>query len=130
MVTKFEDRFSCDIAPINEPQQDKTNKLTCEPSEDHQSDQPGYLHSLIRVFACAKWVAKDSRFLCANNKDSDQTGRISQLIGVFADCSGHVIGFVMLRLKIFLCIPLAIVFTIYFHGIIVSSLVLSLCQLA
>ena len=33
----------------NEPPHDKTNKLTCAPSED--SDQPGHPPSLIRVFA-------------------------------------------------------------------------------
>ena len=32
-----------------EPQHDKTNKMTCAPSED--SDQPGHSPSLIRVFA-------------------------------------------------------------------------------
>ena len=32
-----------------EPQNDKANKMTCASSED--SDQPGYLPSLIRVFA-------------------------------------------------------------------------------
>ena len=31
------------------PQHDKTNKMTCAPSED--SDQPGHLPSLVRVFA-------------------------------------------------------------------------------
>ena len=33
-----------------EPLHDKTNKMTCAPSED--SDQPGHLPSLIRAFAC------------------------------------------------------------------------------
>ena len=33
---------------INEPPHDKTNKMACAPSKD--SDQPGYLSSLIRVF--------------------------------------------------------------------------------
>ena len=33
----------------NEPQHDKTNKLTCAPNKD--SDQPGHPTSLIRVFA-------------------------------------------------------------------------------
>ena len=40
-----------------EPPPDKTNKMICAPSED--SDQPGHLPSLIRVFAvCMKkaWV--------------------------------------------------------------------------
>ena len=32
-----------------EPRHDKTNKMVCAPSED--SDQPGHLPSLIRVFA-------------------------------------------------------------------------------
>ena len=32
-----------------EPPHDKTNKMACAPSED--SDQPGHLPSLIRVFA-------------------------------------------------------------------------------
>ena len=34
---------------INEPPHDKTNKMACAPSED--SDQPGHLPRLIRVFA-------------------------------------------------------------------------------
>ena len=34
---------------ILEPRHDKTNKLTCTPSED--SDQPGHPPSLIRAFA-------------------------------------------------------------------------------
>ena len=34
---------------IYEPPHDKTNKMTCAPSED--SDQPGHQPSLIRVFA-------------------------------------------------------------------------------
>ena len=44
---------------IKEPQHDKTNKNDCTPSED--SDQPGHLPSLIRVFAvCMKkaWVLR------------------------------------------------------------------------
>ena len=34
---------------VNEPPHDKTNKMTCAPSED--SDQPGHPPGLIRVFA-------------------------------------------------------------------------------
>ena len=34
---------------LNEPQHDKTNKMTCAPSKD--SDHPGHRPSLIRVFA-------------------------------------------------------------------------------
>ena len=62
-----------------EPPRDKTNKLTCAPFED--SDQPGHLPSLIRVFAeCAQWVAMDPSFLHADSKDSVQTVRIPRLI--------------------------------------------------
>ena len=35
----------------------KTNKMTCAPSED--SDQPGPLASLVRVFAVHKIKSKD-----------------------------------------------------------------------
>ena len=35
------------IEHLNEPQHDKTNKMTCVPSED--SDQPGHPPSLMRV---------------------------------------------------------------------------------
>ena len=38
-----------DLNYIIEPPLDKTNKMACAPSED--SDQPGHLPSLIRVFA-------------------------------------------------------------------------------
>ena len=62
----------------NEPPHDKTNKVACAPSED--SDMPGHPPSLIRVFACAQWLAKDPSFLHADSKDSDQTGRMPRLI--------------------------------------------------
>ena len=64
----------------NEPLHDKTNKMTCVPSED--SDQPVHQPSLIRVFA--QWVAKDPSFLHADSQDSDQTGWMPRLIWVFA----------------------------------------------
>ena len=67
---------------IYEPRHDKTPKNECAPSED--SDQPGHPPSLIRVFACAQWVAKGPRFLHADSKNSDQTGRMPKLIWVFA----------------------------------------------
>ena len=41
-------RFCCASAHIIEPPHDKTNKMTCAPSED--SYQPGHPSSLIRVF--------------------------------------------------------------------------------
>ena len=37
-------------------------------------------------------------FLHADSEDSDQTGRVSRLIGVFAGRTYHFVGFVVLRL--------------------------------
>ena len=48
------------------------------PSED--SDQPGHPPNLIRVFACAQWVAKDPSFLHADSEDSDQGRGMPRLI--------------------------------------------------
>ena len=70
-----------DMQCIYEPPHDKKKKKKkndCAPSED--SDQPVHPPSLIRVFACAQWVAKDQSFLYADSEDSDQTGRMPRLI--------------------------------------------------
>ena len=91
------------ILIISEPPHDKTNKMTCAPSEDSDQtgrmDQPGRLLSLIRVFAtCMKeepWVLS---YLMSASEDSDQTGWVPRLIWVFAGCTGHFVGFVMCRL--------------------------------
>ena len=71
-----------------EPQHYKTNKMTCAPSED--SDQPGHPPS--------QWVAEDPMFLHVDSEDSDQTGRMSRLIWVFAGRRGHFVGLVVRRL--------------------------------
>ena len=47
---------------------------------------------------CAQWIAKDSSFLHADSKDSDQTERMPRLIWVFAGHINHFVGFVMRRL--------------------------------
>ena len=47
---------------------------------------------------CVQWVAKDTWFLHADSKDSDQTGRMPRLIRVFAGRTCHFFGFVMRRL--------------------------------
>ena len=44
---------------------------------------------------CAQWVAKDQSFLHADSEDSDQTGWMPRLIGVFAGRTCHFIGFVV-----------------------------------
>ena len=54
---------------------------------------------------CAEWVAKDPRFLHADSKDSDQTGRMPRLIWVFAGRTCHFVGFVTMRLKWMLKLP-------------------------
>ena len=60
----------------------QTQQNDCAPSEG--SDLPGHPPSLIRVFACTPWVAKDLRFLHADSEGSDQTGRMPRLIWAFA----------------------------------------------
>ena len=49
---------------------------------------------------CAQWVAKDLLFLHGDSKDSDQTGRMPRLIGVFAGRTWHIVGFVVTRLTL------------------------------
>ena len=71
-----------------EPQHYKKNKMTCAPSED--SNQPGHPPS--------QWVAEDPMFLHADSEDSDQIGRMSRLIWVFAGRRGHFVGLVVRRL--------------------------------
>ena len=34
-----------------------------------------------------------------DSEDSNQTGRMARLIRVFAGCSGHLVGFVVCKLK-------------------------------
>ena len=66
------------ISIKHEPPHDKTNKISCTPSED--SDQPGHPPSLFRVFAvCMKKACVLSYPLRAPRK-SDQTGRMPRLI--------------------------------------------------
>ena len=73
-------------SPTYEPQHYKTNKMTCAPSED--SDQPGHPSS--------QWVAEDPCFFMRTAK-TDQTGRMSRLIWVFAGRRGHFVGLVVQR---------------------------------
>ena len=54
----------------------------------------------IRLGGCAQWVAKDLMFLHGDSEDSDQTGRMPRLIGVFAGRTCHIVGFVVTRLTL------------------------------
>ena len=47
---------------------------------------------------CAQWVAKDPSFLNADSEDSDQTGRMPRLFGVFPGRTCRFVGFVTRRL--------------------------------
>ena len=71
---------------------DKTNKMTCVPSED--SDQPG--HPVWSESSMSAWRNCGSlATYLAHCEDSDQTAWMSRLIWVFLGCTGH---FVMLKL--------------------------------
>ena len=82
---------------VYEPRHDKTNKMACAPSED--SDQPGHLPSLIRVFAVhmkKPWVL--------NYQSSAQRRLWSDWADAQADLSRHLahthfVGFVMSQPK-------------------------------
>ena len=86
------------IQTILETQHDKTNKMNCAPSE--YSDQHGHPPSLIRVFSVRMkkpWVL--SYPLSAQWRLwSEWAGMMPRLIWVFAGCTGHFAGFVMLWL--------------------------------
>ena len=73
--------FFCLLRRKNEPQHDKTNKITCAPSEN--SDKPGHLPSLIRVFAVPSMGSLGPNVFHVDSKDSDQTGQMPGLIWVF-----------------------------------------------
>ena len=59
------DRWMKKVILLNEPGHGKTNKITCASSE--HSDKPAHPHSLIRVFACAHWIAYEPSFLSADS---------------------------------------------------------------
>ena len=68
--------------------------MTCVPGKD--SAQPGHPFSLIRVFACSVWEAKDPIFL-QNSEDSNQTMLVPrlmdfQVIFLILSCSGSNIS--------------------------------------
>ena len=72
-----------------------TNWLVCPvKSRISQGIRPIWSGSSL----CTQWVVVDPRFLHAYSEDSDQTGWIPRLIWVFAGCTSHFVGFVMLQL--------------------------------
>ena len=65
-----------------EPPHEKTSNMSFAPSED--SDQPGHLPSLIRVFTISMEKVWSLANQWAHSEDSDQTGRMPRLIRVYA----------------------------------------------
>ena len=76
-----------DTNHTSEPSHDKTNNMTCVPSED--SDQPG--HSLGSLATQQ-----------THSEDADQTGQMPRLIRVFAGRPCHFVGLLM-RWLIYSC---------------------------
>ena len=81
----------------NEPQHDKTNKMSVRPANTQIS--LGICPVWSESSVCAQWVPKDPGFLHADSEDSDQTGRMPRLIWVFAGRTCHFVGFDMRWLK-------------------------------
>ena len=81
---------------LNEPPQDKTNKMMCAQQRlrsawaSTQSDQSSLSAWRNLGSLSTHWV---------HSEDSDQTGWMPRLIWVFTGRTGHFVGFVMRRLK-------------------------------
>ena len=100
-VSGFSQELQFLIIPV-ELLHDKTHKMTCEPNKD--SDQPGHLPSLNRVFAvCMKkaWVLSYplsiQQRLWSDWTYSDQTVQMCKLIWVFAVHTFHFVSFVLMQ---------------------------------
>ena len=84
----------------NELPHDKTNKMTCALSED--SDQPGHLPSLIRVFAvCMKnvWVLS---YPLSHSEESDQTNKQTLILFFTLDCQIQIPMGLEVKISVFL----------------------------
>ena len=74
------------------PPHDKTNKMTCAPSED--SDQLGHPPSLISL-RCPLEETVGPYLPIKRTVKTDQTGWMPRLIRVFAGCTCYFVGFGM-----------------------------------
>ena len=81
------------LRAVYEPRHDKTSKMSVRPAKTQISlcIRPIYQSSL-----CAQWVAKDPSFLHVDSEDSDQTGRMPRMIGVF---SGRTVTLLVLSCR-------------------------------
>ena len=76
----------------------QNQQMTCAPGKD--TDQPGHLPSLIRVFAVHSMGSSGPSFLHADSEDFDQIEEVPRLIWVFTGRTGHFVGFILLRLSL------------------------------
>ena len=118
---------------MKEPQHNKTNEMTCGPSED--SDQPGHASSLIKIFAVRlkkPWVF--SFPLSASWSESSLGGQVILLVFFFC-CGSNVTVFVQNRNVnggvIKLCIvPIFIIQVFHIFLVSAKSIILLLCELS
>ena len=85
------------ITRTNEPPHDKTNNVAVHPAKTQIS--LGIRPVWSEFSLCTQWVAKDPTFLQADSENSDQTGQMPRLIGVFAGRTVIFVGLVMKQLK-------------------------------
>ena len=108
-LNKGSSLFALSAEHIIEPSHDKTNKVAMRPTKTQIS--LGIRPVWSEPSLCAhQWVAKDPRFLHADSKVSDQTGRMTKLIWVFA---GRTLTLLVLscRGSYFYMLPLGIKLT-------------------
>ena len=104
-LTSWQNRTIADgIFTKYELPHDKTNILTCAPSEDRSAWASTQSDQSDQSSLCAQWVAKDPSYFHADSEDADQTGRMPRLIWVFAGRTCHFVGFVTRRLIIMMFI--------------------------
>ena len=80
-----------------EPPHDKTNRMTCAPSESqiNLGIRPAWSESPLSAWRSIGPLTTQKE----HSKDSDQTGRMPRLIWVYAGCTCQFVGFVMWRLN-------------------------------
>ena len=84
------------ILVTNEPQLDKINKIICV----QQRLRSAWASTESDQSSLSTWRNLWSLGMhWAHSEDSDQTGRMTRLICVFAGLTGHFVCFVVLRLK-------------------------------
>ena len=83
-----------------EPPHDKTNKMAVRPAKTQISLGIRLFWSESSLSAWRKIGSLATHW--AHSEDSDQTGRMSRLVWVFAGCTCHFVGFVMRRLICFI----------------------------